>query len=116
MPVEGLPPAVGAAGGDPERDVEVLRLWFIDGKPSVVFKPAFQDPEWFGVCLADACRQAAAVYQQFDLMGEEDAFRAITTGLLRGLSELSYTPGAGLAETDARGDTQVANTRGSDDA
>lgn len=94
---EGLPPPDGAANADPERDAELLRLWFIDGRPEAVMQPAFNNPEWFGVVLSDVCRQMAKVYAAAELMEEPEAFQKITHGLMHGLATPEYTPGDAVA-------------------
>jgi hypothetical protein len=54
-----IPPGAQEKGG-----VEVLRAAVIDGGLHVTLRRAFDDPQAWGILLADVARQVARVYDQ----------------------------------------------------
>ena len=65
------PPNAREKGG-----IEVLRAAVIDGGLHVTLRRAFDDPQAWGVLLADVARQVARVYEQ---QGERAEGEVITT-------------------------------------
>ena len=88
---EGLPKPPGVDGA--AQAIEVMRLWMVDGKPAATVWPAFEDPRWLGVVLADILRDVARTYEQAGLMSASRAYNAMYGGLTGALQSPDYTPG-----------------------
>lgn len=56
---------------------EILRAWIVDGGLQVTMIPAFEDPEVWGVLLADLARHAARAFAAEKTCGEEEALTRI---------------------------------------
>ncbi|MGE3150201.1 MAG: DUF5076 domain-containing protein [Pseudorhodoplanes sp.] len=67
-----VPPSARENGG-----VEVLRAAVIGGGLHVTLRRAFDDPQAWGVLLADVARQVARVYQQQGDLREDEVVAAI---------------------------------------
>ena len=66
------PPSANEKGG-----IEVLRAAVIDGGLHVTLRRAFDDPQAWGVLLADVARQVARVYAQQAERAEDDVIATI---------------------------------------
>jgi len=66
------PPSANEKGG-----IEVLRAAVIDGGLHVTLRRAFDDPQAWGVLLADVARQVARVYEQQGERAEADVITTI---------------------------------------
>ena len=66
------PPSAHEKGG-----IEVLRAAVIDGGLHVTLRRAFDDPQAWGVLLADVARQVARVYAQQGERAEDDVITTI---------------------------------------
>ncbi len=88
---EGLPKPPDAATA--EQAIEVLRLWFIDGKPAATIWPAFEDPRWLGAIMADLLRDIAKTYEAAGLMSAARAYHALHGGFTSALQSPDYVPG-----------------------
>ena len=66
------PPNAREKGG-----VEVLRAAVIEGGLHVTLRRAFDDPQAWGVLLADVARQVARVYQQQEQRSEDDVIAVL---------------------------------------
>ena len=67
-----LPPAALEQGG-----VEVLRAIIVDGGLHVSMRRAFDDPQAWGMLLADVARHASRVFQQEMNQSAEEALERI---------------------------------------
>ncbi len=67
-----VPPQSRDKGG-----IEVLRAAVIDGGLHVTLRRAFDDPQAWGVLLADVARQVARVYEQQGDRREADVIASI---------------------------------------
>jgi hypothetical protein len=67
-----IPPAALEQGG-----VEVLRAVIIDGGLHVSLRRAFDDPEAWGMLIADVARHVARVYATEDKFREEETLARI---------------------------------------
>ena len=67
-----IPPNARDKGG-----IEVLRAAVIDGGLHVTLRRAFDDPQAWGVLLADVARQVSRVYVQQGDHNEDDVIAAI---------------------------------------
>src|ERR671937_2899442 len=67
-----LPPAVFEEGG-----VEVLRAVIIDGGLHVSLRRAFDDPEAWGMLIADVTRHIARIYANEKQMPEEETLARV---------------------------------------
>jgi hypothetical protein len=67
-----LPPAAFEQGG-----VEVLRAIIIDGGLHVSLRRAFDDPEAWGMLIADVSRHIARIYASEKNMSEEETLARI---------------------------------------
>ncbi len=88
---DGLPKPPDVEGAT--QAVEVLRLWFIDGKPAATVWPAFEDPRWMGVVIADLLKDIAKTYEAAGTMSAARAYDAIHGGLTSALTQPNYVPG-----------------------
>ena len=68
-----LPPDVM----DREDATEVLRAFVIDGRLSIAFQRAFEEPDMWGLLLVDIARHAARAYARESGYTEEDALARI---------------------------------------
>jgi hypothetical protein len=66
------PPSAVEKGG-----VEVLRAAVIGGGLHVTLRRAFNDPQAWGILLADVARQVARVYQQQGERSEEEVLTVV---------------------------------------
>jgi hypothetical protein len=82
-----IPPLAKQKGG-----TEVLRAAIIEGGLHVTLRPAFNEPQAWGLLLADVLRQVARAYGQSQLATEADAFKRIRTALI---AELDAPPDSG---------------------
>jgi hypothetical protein len=67
-----IPPAALEQGG-----VEVLRAVIIDGGLHVSLRRAFDDPEAWGMLIADVARHIARIYASEKNMGEEETLARV---------------------------------------
>jgi len=67
-----LPPAAAEHGG-----VEVLRAVIVDGALHVSLRRAFDDPEAWGMLIADVSRHVARIYAAEQQMPEEETLARI---------------------------------------
>jgi hypothetical protein len=67
-----IPPSALEAGG-----VEVLRCAIVDGALHVALRRAFDDPEAWGMLIADITRHVARVYASEDKFREEETIERI---------------------------------------
>jgi len=67
-----IPPSALEAGG-----VEVLRCAIVDGALHVSLRRAFDDPEAWGMLIADITRHVARVYATEDKFREEETIERI---------------------------------------
>jgi Domain of unknown function (DUF5076) len=67
-----IPPAALEQGG-----VEVLRAVIIDGGLHVSLRRAFEDPEAWGMLIADVARHVARVYATESQMSEEQTLARV---------------------------------------
>ena len=67
-----IPPAAMELGG-----VEVLRAVIIDGGLHVSLRRAFDDPEAWGMLIADVTRHIARIYASEDKFREEETIERI---------------------------------------
>jgi hypothetical protein len=67
-----IPPSALEAGG-----VEVLRCAIVDGALHVSLRRAFDDPEAWGMLIADITRHVARVYASEDKFREEETITRI---------------------------------------
>jgi Domain of unknown function (DUF5076) len=67
-----IPPAALEQGG-----VEVLRAVIIDGGLHVSLRRAFDDPEAWGMLIADVARHIARIYATEKNMGEEETLARV---------------------------------------
>jgi hypothetical protein len=56
---------------------EVLRAFVLDGGLSIAFQRAFDEPDVWGLLLADVARHAARAYAREGACGEEEAMARI---------------------------------------
>src|SRR3974377_2150683 len=56
---------------------EVLRAFVVDGGLSIAFTPAFEEPDMWGLLLADIARHAARAYARESACSEEEAMARI---------------------------------------
>lgn len=93
MPVEGLPPPPELPYAQEGQARELVRIWWIEGQPSVVLTPVFNEPEWFGVILSDVVRQMAGAYERAGIADAASVRAKIEQGLTRALEDHTYAPG-----------------------
>ncbi|QBX37911.1 DUF5076 domain-containing protein [Brevundimonas sp. S30B] len=67
---------------DPDA-VEIIRIWWSRNEPAFALKPAFRNPESFGVMLAQAVRHMAYAYGQREIAPQDEAYDAILKGFNR---------------------------------
>ena len=67
-----IPPTALEAGG-----VEVLRAAIVDGGLHVALRRAFDDPEAWGMLIADIARHVARIYATEDKFREEETLERI---------------------------------------
>ena len=67
-----IPPLALERGG-----VEVLRAVVIDGDLHISMRRAFEDPDSWGMLLADVARQVGYLYARESAMSEEDIIERI---------------------------------------
>lgn len=67
-------PAMAAA--EPSS-VEVMSAWVVGGDLHVALQRAFDEPDVWGILLADVARHAARVYAQEGVMTEAEALERI---------------------------------------
>ena len=67
-----IPPAAMEQGG-----VEVLRAVIIDGGLHVSLRRAFDDPEAWGMLIADIARHVARIYAKESAMSEETVLERV---------------------------------------
>jgi hypothetical protein len=67
-----LPPAAFEQGG-----VEVLRAIIIDGGLHVSLRRAFDDPDTWGVLLADVARHVGRIYAKEASLNEEQVLKRV---------------------------------------
>src|ERR1043166_6180884 len=67
-----IPPAAMEQGG-----VEVLRVVIVDGGLHVSLRRAFDDPEAWGMLIADVTRHVARIYATEDKFREEETIERI---------------------------------------
>jgi len=67
-----VPPAAMEQGG-----VEVLRAVIVDGALHVSLRRAFDDPEAWGMLIADVARHAARIYANETKLTEDEALERI---------------------------------------
>ena len=63
--------------GRDSAGIEVLRAAVIDGGLHVTLRRAFNDPQAWGVLLADVARQVARVYQEQGERAEDETIASI---------------------------------------
>jgi hypothetical protein len=56
---------------------EVLRAFVLDGGLSIAFQRAFEEPDIWGLLLADVARHAARAFAREGVCSEEDAMARI---------------------------------------
>ncbi len=73
-PVDALPvpPEAVEQGG-----VEVLRAFIVGGKLEVSLRRAFEEPDVWGMLIADVARHAARIYATETDLGENQTLRKI---------------------------------------
>jgi len=81
--------------------VEVLRAAIVQGGLHVSLRPAFDEPDVWGVLLADLARHAARVFAQEKKFTEEDALDRIC-GMFH--SEMNMPTDLGTTRATARGE------------
>jgi hypothetical protein len=69
-----LPPSVFEEGG-----VEVLRAIIIDGGLHVSLRRAFDDPDTWGVLLADVARHIGRIYAKEASLDEQQVLKRVRT-------------------------------------
>ena len=74
---------------------EILRAWIVDGGLQVALLPAFDNPEMWGLLLADVARHAARAFAAEKICSEDDAMKSMV-GLL--LAELEQATDLGTTE------------------
>jgi Domain of unknown function (DUF5076) len=67
-----LPPAASENGG-----TEVLRAVIVDNKLEVSLRRAFEEPDLWGMLIADVAKHAARIYATEGDMGEDAALARI---------------------------------------
>ena len=67
-----VPPAVFESGG-----VEVLRAVIVDGALHISLRRAFDDPEAWGMVMADIARHVARIYATEDKFSETETLERI---------------------------------------
>jgi len=67
-----IPPSALEQGG-----VEVLRAAIVDGGLHVSLRRAFDDPEAWGMLIADIARHVARIYAQESAMSEDDVLERV---------------------------------------
>jgi hypothetical protein len=67
-----VPPAALEQGG-----VEVLRAVIVDGGLHISLRRAFEDPEAWGMLIADVARHVARIYATEDKFSEEETIERI---------------------------------------
>jgi hypothetical protein len=67
-----IPPAALESGG-----TEVLRGFVVQGRLEVLLRRAFEEPDVWGVLIADVARHAARIFATETQMGEEEALDKI---------------------------------------
>ena len=67
-----IPPTALEQGG-----VEVLRAAIVDGGLHVSLRRAFDDPEAWGMLIADIARHVARIYAQEGTMSEDDVLERV---------------------------------------
>jgi hypothetical protein len=67
-----IPPAALEVGG-----VEVLRAVIVDGGLHISLRRAFDDPEAWGMLIADVARHVARIYATEDKFGEDETLERI---------------------------------------
>jgi hypothetical protein len=67
-----IPPSALEQGG-----VEVLRAAIVDGSLHVSLRRAFDDPEAWGMLIADIARHVARIYAQESAMSEDDVLERV---------------------------------------
>src|SRR5438270_13363967 len=67
-----IPPAAMEVGG-----VEILRAVIVDGGLHVSLRRAFDDPEAWGMLIADVARHVARIYATEDKFREEETLERI---------------------------------------
>ena len=58
---------------------EVLRAFVVEGRLEVSLRRAFEEPDVWGVALADVARHAARTFAKETKIGEDDALDKIRT-------------------------------------
>jgi hypothetical protein len=66
------PPEAEAQGG-----IEVLRAFIVDGKLEVSLRRAFEEPEVWGMLIADVARHAARIFSTETDLSEDEALAKI---------------------------------------
>ena len=74
--MDELPVPPGAEGVSDAT--EILRAFIVEGGLQVALVPAFDEPEVWGVLLADIARHAVRAYAEDGTMSEQDALGAIS--------------------------------------
>src|SRR5437667_8243098 len=69
-----VPPTALEHGG-----VEVLRAAIVDGGLHVSLRRAFDDPEAWGMLIADIARHIARIYAKESTMSEDDVLNRVRT-------------------------------------
>ncbi len=67
-----LPPAAQEQGG-----IEVLRALIVEGKLEVALRRAFEEPDIWGMLIADVARHAARVFATETDLSEDEALEKI---------------------------------------
>ena len=67
-----IPPAAQEQGG-----VEVLRALIVEGKLEVALRRAFEEPDFWGLLIADVALHAARIFTTETEMSEEQALARI---------------------------------------
>ena len=67
-----VPPEALAQGG-----IEVLRAFIVEGKLEVSLRRAFEEPDLWGMLIADVARHAARVFATETEMSEEQVLATI---------------------------------------
>src|SRR5579872_5063009 len=66
------PPMAAEKGG-----VEVLRAFIVEGRLEVSLRRAFEEPDVWGVMIADVARHAARIFAKETRMSEDQALEKI---------------------------------------
>ena len=78
-----VPPEAVEQAAD-ERTLELMRVWLVAGRPTMMLRPAFHDPKMFGVLLAETAHHLAQTYAARRGLDAAEARAAIETGWTEG--------------------------------